>query len=399
MGNIITYVQQNGHLAFDELGFNEVDSLILSQLSYLDYSCCSGQAVPFSVTIGTLRQRGFQADCPANRVSVDRCRQLFDAMENSRRYRDIGVDLYVSEIDPEEEKQFAAVVFRLSYKLHYIAFRGTDATVVGWKEDLNMSYMEDIPAQRAALETFVRLAGRMRSHYILGGHSKGGNLAVYAAAHAPENLRRSVALVYDHDGPGFLPQVRMRPGFCEIAPRVYKTVPESAVVGMLLTDQEKYSVVASDAIGLFQHDPFSWKVEGADFVEKPQTDILSRAMDSTLTRWISETTDENRKVFVDTLFGIIAATGAQTLPELSEGLIRNAGSVAAAIRDIDPAVRKMMLASLRSLLRASGKGVKDTLDGEWLRLRDQLDEQLTQARQEIRTEIQERFSRLNPPRK
>lgn len=398
MGNIITYVRENGHLAFDELGFGEVDSLVLSQLSYLDFSCCAQAVQPFAITIARLRQSGFQSDCPSNRVEADRCRELFEAMESSRRYRDIGVDFYVNRIDPQAEMQFSAVTFRLSPRLHYIAFRGTDSTVIGWKEDLNMSYQEDIPAQRAAVRYYEDIASRMRSNYMLGGHSKGGNLAVYAAANAQQKFQQHVALIYEHDSPGFREGVLQRPGFQRIRRRIYKTVPESAVVGLLLAEHEKYTVVGSTAVAILQHDPFTWKVEGRDFVALPETDMLSRAADSTLTHWLSVTDDETRKAFVDALFGVIGATGASTIPELTENLARNAVSVAAAIRGLDPDVRRMMLRSLHSLIRATGRGVRETLDERWMRIRDSLEEQLAQTRQDVRTEFLERFHRLTHPK-
>ena len=256
MGNIITYVQEMGHLAFDELGFNDVDSLILSELAYLDFSCVGDAAVPYAVSIGELVSRGFVPDCPSNGVSPDKCRQLYEAMAGSRRFRDVRVDNYVNDIDVAEEKQFAAVTFRLSPRLHYVAFRGTDSTIVGWKEDFNMSYRADVPAQRGAAAYFEMLCNTQRSNYILGGHSKGGNLAVYAAMMVPEKHRRQVALVFDHDGPGFREEVLARLGYAAIRNRIYKTVPESAVVGLLLTPHHKYSVVESRAVSLLQHDPF-----------------------------------------------------------------------------------------------------------------------------------------------
>lgn len=393
MGNIITYVRQCGHMAFDELGFNAVDSLIFSQLAYLDFSCCAAAKIPFSMTIAGLRAAGLNPACPANEMGYDRCLELFEAMEQSRRFGGVGVDGYVSEIDPAEEKQFSAVTFRLSPRLHYIAYRGTDSTVVGWKEDLNMSYRADVPAQRAAVEYFEAAASRMRSHYILGGHSKGGNLAVYAAAHAQEKFQRDVALIYDHDGPGFLEEVLQRQGFSRIERRIYKSVPESAVVGLLLEEHEKYTVVASDAAGLMQHDPFSWRVEGAEFVTLPETDLFSRATDRTVSRWLSENDEATRKAFVDALFSIIGATGARTIPELTENPAKNALPAAAAVRDMAPSLRRLVTEALRGLLRASGHGVRGALDDEWSRLRGTLEEQLSQVRQELRGEWRERFRR------
>lgn len=408
MGNIITYVLENGHLAFDELGFNEVDSLILSELSYLDYSCCGDSAVMFSTTIGTLRERGFIADNPSNNMSPDECTELFDAMENSRRFRDVGVDFFASETDLAEEKQFAAVTFRLSPRLHYIAYRGTDSSLVGWKEDLNMSYRADIPAQLSAVRYFEDIAGQMRSNYILGGHSKGGNLAVYAAMSAQPKFRQHIALVYDHDGPGFREETLERPGFRAIEKRIYKTVPESAVVGLLLTEHEKYTVVASDAVSLLQHDPFSWRVEGTDFVTAPDTDILSKVTDRTMTHWLSQTDDATREAFVNALFALIQVTGAQTLPELTENWQRNLKSVVAATREMDPTARKMILTLVAQLIRASGRGLRETIEDEinqlleemrisGRELRETIEGEINQSLEEFRNGLTGRLQKFKKP--
>lgn len=383
MGNIITYIHENGHLAFDELGFNEVDSLILSELSYLDFSCCGDSPVLFSTTIGDLETKGFAAGCPSNNISPNKCMQLYDALKASRRFRDVGVDFFVNEIDLDEQKQFAAATFRLSPRLHYIAYRGTDSTLVGWKEDLNMSYQADIPAQRSAVRYFEDIAGRMRSNYILGGHSKGGNLAVYAAMSAQPKFHQHIALIYDHDGPGFREEMLERPGFRAIEKRIYKTVPESAVVGLLLTAHEKYTVVASDAVSLLQHDPFSWRVEGADFVTAPDTDVLSKITDRTMTHWLSDTDDATRQAFVDALFTLIQSTGAHTLPELTENWQNNLKSVIAATWEMDPAVRRMILSLVRQLIRASGVGLRETIEDE-----------LNQAIGDFRSELTERLQKF-----
>ena len=387
MGNIITYVQEKGHLAFDELGFNEVDSLILSELSYLSYEGWVNHPVAFDMTIGKLRAAGFPASRPSNDYSPDRCEQLFQALAGSRRFRDVGVDFFDSEIDPREEKQFAAVTFRLSPRLHYIAYRGTDNTFVGWKEDLNMSFLEDIPAQKSAVAYLERMAERMRSTWILGGHSKGGNLAVYAGMSAPPKLQRDVALIYDHDGPGFLDRVLQRPGFQAIQDRIYKTVPESAVVGLLLAEHEQYTIVESDAKAIMQHDPFSWQVENGEFVRAQDTDLLSKTTDRTLNHWLSTMDDGARRTFVDALYGLIQATGATTLPELTENWRGNIPSVYFAIRQMDPEIRKALFETVGGLVRASGESV-------W----EMLDERLAQTREDVRNDFIERFQRWKDAR-
>lgn len=372
MGNILSYIQEKGHLEFDELGFSEVDSLIFSELAYLDYSCCSVQPTPFSVTLGQLKARGFCSDTPEADSHPSKCSALFNAAAESRRFRDVGVDFYVNEIDPDEEKQFSAVTFRLSLRLHYLAFRGTDGTIAGWKENLNLSFTEDLPAQRSACAYFEMLNNRMRSHWILGGHSKGGNLAVYAALSAQPKFQRNIALIYDHDGPGFLESVLERPGYAAIAKRIYKTVPESAVVGLLLSDPAEKAIVKSSARAILQHSPLSWVVEDGHLVTAEDTDALSKATDRTVRRWIRDMSAEDRRIFADALYALIQSTGAATIPELAADWKHNLPAIYMRIRQLPPEVRKALLETINGLARASGEsmllaiGERARLTGETL---------------------------------
>lgn len=203
MGNIISYVKENGFLTFDAMDFNEVDSLVLSQLSYLCFDSFIESVPKFDITFKNLAEKENRKELFKNIRTPKQNHRLLDAVAESERFGNIGIGIYVNEIEKEIEKQFSAVTFKLSSEKYYIAFRGTDKSLIGWKEDFNMSYLKNVPAQDSALCYFKSAAEELDGVFILGGHSKGGNLSVYAAANADEDEFLRIEKIYNHDGPGF----------------------------------------------------------------------------------------------------------------------------------------------------------------------------------------------------
>lgn len=184
---------------------------------------------------------------------------MFQVVAESKRFGSIILDNYVNTTEPDMEKQFSAITYHLSDFLHYVAYRGTDASLVGWKENFNLSFSKNVPSQRAAVEYIEQIASGCSGSILAGGHSKGGNLAVYAAVMAKEETSQRLLAVYNHDGPGYLPEVFALEAFQAISNRIHKTVPQTAIVGLLL-EHECYTVVASNSFAFKQHGPFSWVV-------------------------------------------------------------------------------------------------------------------------------------------
>ena len=213
------------------------------------------------------------------------------------QYRDILI--------PEEDTQFAAITFLLDNNSAFLAFRGTDYSLTGWKEDFNMTFQESIPAQRLAAEYTREIARRYPMPLYLGGHSKGGNLAVFAAAKCDPIIRQRIVAVYNHDGPGFTDFVMDDPAYREISPRVTTIIPQSSVIGMLLEHQEPYTVIKSKQIGLLQHDFYSWLLEGPQFVPMEEVTDSSKFLDLTIKEWLSGMSNAERNEIVDTVFDLL----------------------------------------------------------------------------------------------
>lgn len=355
MANLLDYLRWRGDLPLRASPFNPVDNLILSVLAYVPFD----GVVPSSVTkkgptiaeaATTLLETG--AAGPAFRDENDLL--LLSALAASVRFGNMRLCAYESVLDPEREKQFAAVTAMTGDGHAFVAYRGTDHTLVGWKEDFNMSFMSPVPAQEAAVAYLEHVASglglgpRLR----LGGHSKGGNLAVYAASFCRARTQRRVRAVYNNDGPGFDATVIAREGYRTIQERIRSFVPQSSIIGMLLEHHERYTVVQSTESGLMQHDPYSWSVLGTDFITVKQVTDESLFVDRALKEWVGAMAPAQRELFIDAVFDVLSATDAKTFSELGGDWLKSSIAVAKSLRGLDEATRKVMFDALKLLFKA-----------------------------------------------
>lgn len=350
MGNIVTYGEEILD-TFDRRGFGPVDSLILSWASYLKLSTAEPKVQAWQgVRFGDLfRAEHFKTLFPTT-WDTPESRRLYTAMAASPRFRDIRVKGYTEQTDPEREKQFAAVSFQLNKDLCYVAFRGTDSTLVGWKEDFNMAFQYPVPAQKAAAEYLAEAAKHSTGSLRVGGHSKGGNLAVYAAAKAGETLQKRIVQVYSHDGPGFLESVLKSGEWSAITPKIHKTLPQSSLVGMLLEQQENFRVVRSDKFSIWQHDPFSWQVEDGDLCYVDALTPGAQYLDRTLSRWVSGLSVLERERFVDSLYALVDTAKITSLAQLFSGWQESIPALLRAASQMDEDTKEFLFQTVRALL-------------------------------------------------
>jgi len=288
----------------------------------------------------------------------DNNKRLLYAVAANPRFRGMRLSNYVNIIDDDSEKQFSAMVFKLPDGKWYIAFRGTDATLIGWKEDFNMSFKTPVAAQVESVSYINEIARRLKGDLIFGGHSKGGNLAAYAAMNCKKKIQDRIVNIYDHDGPGFRKEIIESNIYSGIEDRIYKTMPQSAVVGMLLENLGSCSIVESRSLGIMQHDPYSWSVDETDFIYTDKTTKSSQYLDTTVSQWLAEVSDDKRELFVDTMFSIISAGGAKTLAQFTSSWMNAAQKSLGEFRSIDPEVRKFLLQTFRRLITISMKNLK-----------------------------------------
>ena len=305
MANLFDYLLWRGDLPMELVPPNPVDTLILSELCYLDLGGLVPQDFVHPVPLNVVAEAFGARPDRGERDRVKQDGQLLAACAKSRRFGQLRLIFYRSELLPEMQSQFAACVWLLPCDTALLTYRGTDMSLAGWKEDFNMSFQSSVPAQEKALRYLEAFARVHEGPIRLAGHSKGGNMAVYAAACCQPELQERILSVHNHDGPGFHSAMLASPGYRAILPKVRTFLPQSSVVGMLLEHEEPYTVVKSRQVSLLQHEPYSWEVLGGDFVKMEEVDENSRLLDKTIKTWLAGRTLAERNEFVDALYDLL----------------------------------------------------------------------------------------------
>ena len=333
MANILDYLAWRGDLTLSERPFNEVDNVILSVLAYLRLDGLGlgpGQIVLLEEVIRRYRAQDTQSYSEWNNPE-----QLLDALRQSARFGGMGVSNYVNELDTEKQLQFAAMTFHLEDGSIYVAFRGTDATLTGWREDFNTTYLSETPGQALAVRYLEDIASRTRGVIRVGGHSKGGNLAVYAAAFAPEGVRYRIQVAFSNDGPGCNSKVSDTMEYRSILDRVTLIVPETSLVGILLNNKEDKIIVRSSASGARQHSPYTWLVKGACFERAEKQAPASIFLDSAMEQWSESLTDAQKEKIISSVFDALEEGGMTTLQDVKDDKAQALGSLLRSVRGSD----------------------------------------------------------------
>ena len=318
MANIIDYVRGAQH-TFAEEPLNRVDSLVLSWIANMRIAeyvpqAASGEGI-------TLAEIGYFADrekLTAPIYDPHGSEELLRACIRSTRFANVAVCLAASEWSATDEKQFSAVAFKLGDGAMYVAYRGTDNTLVGWKENFNMSFQDPVPSQIAALGYLEMVAENSGiSPLFVGGHSKGGNLAVYAFMMCDEAIRGRIVKCFSHDGPGFTESILEHELWAGAYDKVERTIPEESIVGLLLEyPGPDATVVRSLKPGIMQHAPFSWMVDGSDFATVRAVSYDTYRLAKRLRAWLSTMNVADRERFVNALYAMAKTTGQDTFSGL-----------------------------------------------------------------------------------
>lgn len=350
MADLFDYIYWRGDLTFEQSDFNQVDGMIFARLTY----------VPFERIIGDLPEGSTVAEASSmlldlpeidSLVNVRDDVSLLGAVRKSRRFGEVKLYRYENITDTATQTQFAAVTFRLNDSLSCITFRGTDNTIVGWKEDFNMAFTFPVPAQRMALRYVEDVIQSLEGSFIVCGHSKGGNLAVYSSAFCKHLLQNRIAAVYNYDGPGFDEKVLDTPGYGRICKRTDTFVPQSSIVGMLLGHKEKYVIVhSSQRSAPLQHNLYSWDIEREGFEQLETVTAGSRFLDNTIRDWLGGLDKSQLEKAADALYGIFTETNASTLRELTDNWYANAKIMLQSIKNMDPATKSIVAEMLKALM-------------------------------------------------
>ena len=355
MANIIDYLKWRGDITFEQVKLGEVDNLLLSLLAFVDFSGIvptDPAAQPVTLKQAAM-QFFFENDIKKNKrpglIISGHIYKMFRLMAESKRFGNLQLSAFVNEIDLDEEKQFCALTIRLKESISYISFRGTDDTIVGWKEDFNLLFLDEIPSQRRAVQYVNTICEAQSGNFYIGGHSKGGHLTLYAATKCNPEYRKRIVAAFSNDGPGFSQSFTELPEYKAAESKFHVYVPQNSVIGMFFENKEKRKVVKSKQVGVFQHDAVSWEVMGANFVRVKK---LSKGAENTvqLNERIHAMPLAARKHFVDVLFGILESTGVKTLSELNARSLKHMITMVKAFNDMDQRERDLMLLLVAELL-------------------------------------------------
>ena len=324
MADMFDYLDWRGDLSLSASPFNEVDNLILAHLSYTDYRGIvpdSGETVKLSNVREAFFQRNSREEFLARGSFKTKSALLMDHMIDGERFGNIRFCFYIDENDADTAKQITAVTLLLDDGTAYVSFGGTDGSIAGWKEDANLSFLPETEGQKRALAYLNRVAAELPRPLRVGGHSKGANFAVYASALCSSQER--IIDVYSNDGPGFREEFVRNEAYRRILPRIRSFVPETPVIGLLLSSSAKHHVVKSNAVGIFQHDAFSWNIIRNHFVEAEITET-GKLIDRTLDGWLDGMDDDTRRFLTDTVFAVFEATGKETFRDMQAMKLKGA---------------------------------------------------------------------------
>lgn len=361
MDTIYSYVKFRGDLDIKQYPFNEVDALVLSELVYIRFD----NIVPSMVQEGKVTiadaARKYKKREGKESAFYKRFEDLFFLMAESPRYAGMVLSNYISFTDREERQQFGAMHIKVSSLQTFIAFRGTDETIIGWREDCNMSYMMPVPAQISAVNYVNQTATNPFKTYWIGGHSKGGNLAIYSSTFCDPKIQKKIINVYSFDGPGFSKKMVNEDAYKQIQDKIIAYVPESCIVGMLMEHEENYKVVKSNESTFMQHNGLTWVVDRTSFVYAEDRDKFSNETSRVLKNWIDGIEPSERKRLVDAVFDVFEAGGIVEIFDFKEINMKKATAMLKATAALPQELRDTVNRLIKSIVEVSVKNNRGIL--------------------------------------
>ena len=322
MGNLITYVQQYEAQIFQEKSVTDIDILVLTEIAYLPFDEIVSSSFEEKAAI-SLNQLGKEFEIIKEKehennpfmITKERI-QLLDVVSKSQRYKDIKVFGFMNDIDDELTKQFAAVCYQWEEESRWIIFRGTDESLTGWKEDFMMTYSDLIPAQTDAIEYLRKQAELFSGSLNISGHSKGGNLSLYASAMQEEDIQNRIQQIYCWDAPGVHRSILNTEGYQRVVLKAKRYIPQDSIVGLMLESQVPYHIIESQGSGISQHSALMWNIEDDHFVELTELTRNSQLTDQTFKQWTEVVSDEELKLFFDAFFELFFEMGVETVNDV-----------------------------------------------------------------------------------
>jgi len=365
LSNISDYLDWRSDVTFDVDPFNEIDNLILCQLSYINWEGIlpdydSGKTMSIEACCKKYFKTYSEEDIMARNAMTKMVPFLLYKMINTNRFGGMRIGGFVNTLDSETQTQFSVITFHLNDNSVFVAFRGTDNTVLGWKEDFNMSFMSQTAGQMLAVQYLNDNFNNTRKIIRVGGHSKGGNFAVYGAAFCKPNIRKKIVDVYSNDGPGFEEHILQKKEYKKLLPKVHSFIPEYSIVGMLMENEYDNKYVVSTNKGLMAHDAMSWQVFKNRFEVVEEVSPDSVLIAKTIKTWYKDVDKNTREVFLDILFTALFSQ-SNIVSDLTESPLKTLSELKKSVDALPEDQQKLFNDIIYKLIKSSQSVMTENL--------------------------------------
>ncbi len=320
MNKMMDYLNWRGDIPFSVSPMNDADLFLMSKIGAIDWTGIidrDGAPVPLFYAAEQYFMRYGQEGAETVKLAGINLIPVIKTASQCERFRNLGLSGFINIVEERKTEQFSALVVDLPDDVHFITFRGTDDNILAWKENFYLSCSDYVSAQRDALSYLRYRSTLFDGPMIIGGHSKGGNLAIYAACTAEETLKNRIQAIYSFDGPGFRASYYDSPGYKSVKDRIHKIIPKNSLVGTLLDNPKGVVTVNCEDFGINGHDGFNWETNADGFVKCSSLSKSSRVFDTSIDSVLSSMDIDDRREFIDSLFDILDSSGATTVTELT----------------------------------------------------------------------------------
>lgn len=363
MANLMDYLDWRGDITLEQSPFNEIDALILTQFVYLPFEGIIGMNFTDKITIEAAGEEFLDVyrngEDENLTLLVNNCRKVMCKMMKTERFRNLKVFNYMDKYDPVSSKQFAAVTIQLSEDCVFVAYRGTDDTITGWEEDFKLCYMTPVASQIEAEVYLKDVCRNWKGKIMMGGHSKGGNLSIYASMGLDNTDKLRVERIFNFDGPGFLPEIVNSDDYKSIVSKVKSYMPQGSLVGVIMYNESECNIVKSTAKGFLQHTVITWQVLGTHFVNEAQLENSSIIFNNFSKKWVEEIETDKREQFIEQLFILLKSGESDTLTDITSEFPYVMNKIMRTYSDFDKSTKKMMRDMVGDVMKLTKNAMKE----------------------------------------
>ena len=360
MSDIFNYLEWRGDLTLEQDGFNDVDAVILSRLSYLPFDNIVKESLDESITLKQAAELYLSGEEGGGKVLWKSDLELFKATAKSNRFSQMKLCGYSNIIVDRLEMQFSAVIIDMGNSVRFVSFRGTDNTLTGWLEDCNMYCMSPLPSQIKAADYLQKAAAHFDGKFMLGGHSKGGNLAIFAGGFCGKAVQERIISIYNLDGPGFEEKVLQTDGMRAVSDKIKTFVPQSSIFGMMFEHCEDFTIIKSRQKGFYQHDIYSWEVDNTNkLVTLCELTSTSAFFEHTMSEFVAQLSVEDRRELIEGVFSMLKSTEDKTFSEIVAHFTKNAPTMLNSVKSMNSKTKLLIISSLMRFIKCALNNFSD----------------------------------------